>query len=124
MKRTGPTKESTRALIVELEKRGKANKEDVWGEIARRLGTSTRARIRVNLWKISALAEKKNFKGKIIVVPGKVLGTGDINGAVNISAFEFSESAKKKIEAAKGKALTLRALLDAKPKKSELMIAR
>ena len=40
--------------------------------------------------------------GDVIVVPGKVLGTGDLNRKVTVAAFSFSKSAVEKIRNAKG----------------------
>lgn len=120
MKRTGPTKESTRELIVELDKHGKATKGDVWRELSGRLGRARRKRASVNLWRLNRLGRR--FKNRIFVVPGKVLAWGEVDSALKVAAFEFSAEARKKIEGAKGEALTLQELIARKPKKSELVI--
>lgn len=120
MKKTGSTKKSTRELIVGLEKKGKASKENLWKDIAKRLGKPTRSRVKVNLWKINKAGN--DAKGKVIVVPGKVLGTGAVDGALKVAAFEFSEKAIKKIEAGKGSAITLSELIDSKTKAADMVI--
>ncbi|MFH1224762.1 MAG: 50S ribosomal protein L18e [Candidatus Diapherotrites archaeon] len=122
MKRTGPTKESTRHTIVALDKCGKERKEDVWRTLAEMLSCSSRARASKNLWELSKLSKKA--AGKFMVVPGKVLGTGDAAEGMRVAALEFSESARKKIEAAKGKAVSLGELVKEKVKKSEILIAK
>jgi len=46
-------------------------------------------------------------EGKTVVVPGKVLGDGELAKPVVVVAFTFSERAKDKIERAGGKAIAL-----------------
>ena len=50
----------------------------------------------------------------VIIVPGKVLGTGDLDHAVTVAAFGFSDEAEKKI-AQKGKVITIEALMKQNP---------
>lgn len=69
-------------------------------------GSSRSRRAEVNVGKIGKLTKK----GETIAVPGKVLGTGSISHAVTVAALGFSESAKRKIEAAGGKAVSLNEL--------------
>lgn len=120
MKRTGPTKESTRKLAVALEKYGKKKKEAVWLAIAEKLRKPRRARVKINMWKLGLLSEK--FGGKILVVPGKVLGTGSATGKISVAAFEFSESAMDKIGKGKGEAIKLQGLMERNPKASSLVL--
>jgi len=116
MKRTFPSKESTRKLIIALEKKGKKDKAGVWLGIAGKISSPTRIRAKVNLWKLSKLAAKN--KGKLLVVPGKVLGTGELENSAEVAAFSFSDSAKKKIEKVKGKVISLQELIESKAKAS------
>ena len=53
----------------------------------------------------SALAEGKNELNLTKLGYDKVLGGGSISVALNVKAGYFTESAKQKIEAAKGKAV-------------------
>ena len=48
----------------------------------------------------------------MVVVPGKVLASGEINGSFTVAALNFSEVAKEKITKAGGKAITLRDLME------------
>lgn len=120
MKATGPTKVSTRKLIVALEKTGKKAKQRFWMELAETIGKPRRQAKSINLWKLSKLA--KQFPNSMLVVPGKVLAAGEVEGKLSIAAFGFSAGAKEKIAAAKGKALTLEELVQAKPKASDCVI--
>ncbi|VVB52558.1 50S ribosomal protein L18e [uncultured archaeon] len=78
----------------------KASKEDsaIWERVAKELSRSRRQRREVNIHKINRFTQD----GDIIVVPGKVLGDGDIDHSVIVAAFQFTEGAKIKIESAGG----------------------
>ena len=56
------------------------------------------------IFNLSDLSKIKEAKGLI-----KVLGSGELKEAVTVSAHKFSASAKKKIEAAGGKAVVINA---------------
>lgn len=74
--------------------------------LKKRIGKSRSRQAEVNVGKIGKLTKK----GDSVVVPGKVLGTGAIEHAVNVAAIRFSETAKRKIEAAGGKVMEISAL--------------
>ena len=103
--KTGPTKERAKKAIALLEKTGRKSKSAIWLDLATRLAKPRRQRASVNLWKLDSLA--RIFKGKTLVVPGKVLGNGVISEKANIAAFEFSASAEEKIKKAGGKAILI-----------------
>ncbi len=113
-------KKSTAELLRELRKTGNATKENLWKKLADRLSKPSRKEKNVNIEKIALMAGKN--KGKILVVPGKVLGKGDITEAVTVAAFSFSETALAKIAAAKGKTMTLNELIESKTKSKETII--
>lgn len=118
MKRTGPTKEKTKKIISLLKKEGKNKK--IWKDLADRLNSSRRKRISINLWKLEKLSNK--FQNKTFIVPGKVLGKGEINKSVNVIALEFSEKAKQKINEKKGKIFSFEEAVKLKP--SETIIIK
>ena len=120
MKATGPTKKSTRRLIVGLEKMGKKSKQGLWFTLAETLGKPRRMAKQVNLWKLSQMG--KVYKNAVFVVPGKVLSAGEVEGKLDVAAFAFSKGAMDKIRAAKGRAMTLEELLETKPKASECVV--
>ena len=83
----------------------------VWRALARDLNRSRRKGFRVNLYRI-----EKHGKGKeTLVVPGVVLGSGEIKKVRNVAALRFSESAREKLEKAGGRCLTIRELLEKNP---------
>ena len=84
-------------LIAGLEKAGRTTKKTIWFDLAKRLEAPTRNKVALNVEKIDSLAEK--FKGKTLVVPGKVLSQGELTQKVNVVAVAASETAKQKINA-------------------------
>ena len=116
--RTGPTNQELRTLISELKKASALQKVGLWKRIAFDLEKPTRSRRVVNLSRI----DKNSNKNELIVVPGKVLGAGEINKSVIVAAWQFSGQAKEKITKAKGDCMTIQELLAKKPKLSEVRI--
>jgi len=118
MKRTGPTNQYLRNLIKELNRLSSENKVKIWKAVANNLSKPTRRRIIVNLFKINKLVKEN----ETAIVPGKVLGNGELNRKITISAFNFSKTAKEKIEQNGGKAITINELIKINPKGSKVRI--
>lgn len=93
MKRTGPTNPFLKSLIQELKEASRKNKADIWKAIAEELEKSTRQRRIVNIMHINKVSKPN----ETVIIPGKVLGTGDMDHKVKVAAYQFSESAKKKL---------------------------
>jgi ribosomal protein L18E len=80
-----------------------ARKTLFWKRVLELLSASSRTKCGVNVSRISA-----NVKdGASVVVVDKVLGSGTCSPKLTVGAMAFSASAKKAIEAAGGKAMTL-----------------
>ncbi|MCD6434357.1 MAG: 50S ribosomal protein L18e [Candidatus Diapherotrites archaeon] len=105
--------------VAEIEKQYRKTKARVWKKIIEELQKPRRKRIEVNLNKLSKLGKK--FKGKILVVPGKVLGEGEIDGKISVAALSFSKAAEEKIKG-KGKVFSLKEILNKKP--SQLVVVK
>lgn len=88
-------------LLAFLEKKGRKEKIGLWLRVVEILKRPRRRRVEVNLRKLGKL------DSEVLLVPGKVLGVGSIEKKT-VGALSFSESARKKIEEAGGKALNLR----------------
>ncbi len=116
VKLTGPTNYQLKELLVQLDAKSHDNK--FWKRIAEDLRRPTRERRIVNVYKIEKFAQD----GETVVVPGKVLSVGDLTKKVNVAALTFSEEAKKKIEHAKGKTLSLQELLKNNPEGKQVRI--
>lgn len=107
-----------RQTSVLLEKAAKQHKAPVWQVASELLSGTARNRVEVNIGHISRLAKA----GQALFVPGKVLGTGLIDKKVVVGAFSFSTSAKSKIRASGGSALSVEQFLKKYPKGSGVKI--
>lgn len=85
--------------IDKLFKAYKENKKDIYKRVAKLLEKSVRKNISVNLNKLEKLSVVK--AGSIVIVPGKVLGTGNVSKDIVVYAYKFSDSAKEKLKNAK-----------------------
>ena len=103
----GPSNYYNRKLIRDLWK----TKRRIWRKLSKKLSGSRRQRVEANLYRINS----KTKKNDVIVVPGKVLGIGELAHNLTISCLECSESAKKKIEASGSKILSIEELLEKNP---------
>lgn len=103
-------------LLKELE--AKAVSSNLWRRVAKDLNKPTRLRRSVNVYKIQEYARD----GETILVPGKVLSVGDLQKKVQVAALQFSTDAKRKIEEAKGKALSIKELLQQNPQGKKVRI--
>jgi large subunit ribosomal protein L18e len=118
MKRTGPTNPILVELIRELKKASIEQEVLIWKRVANDLENPTRNRRIVNLSKI----DRYTKENETIVVPGKVLGSGDLNHKLSVSAYKFSESALEKLEKIGAKAIPLSDLLKENPKGKKIRI--
>ena len=112
MKRNQKTNPGLVDLILDLKRRSWKNNAPIWRDIAVRLEKPSRNWAEVNVGRIARHVKK----GETIVVPGKVLGAGDIDFSVTVGAYQFSRQAREKIEKAGGKVLDLQGLAQNKPK--------
>src|SRR3989338_4080678 len=105
--RTGPTNPLLGELISKLKKKSFDEQTPLWGRVADDLQRPTRQRRAVNLSRIGRYLQD----GEIAIVPGKVLGTGDLPAKVTVSAWQFSKQARDKITSAGGRALSIDELM-------------
>ncbi len=105
-------------LIKELKTRSIKEGNTLWKRIANDLEKSNKNWRKVNINKINRYANPK----EVVVVPGKILGNGDLTKEVIVYAWKFTKQAKEKIEKNKGKALSLKELLASKHKPSEVKL--
>ena len=118
MKRSGPTNSVLVQLIQSLRKESASSQAALWKRVADDLEKPTRQRRVVN---ISRLA-RHTKPNETIVVPGKVLGSGNLPHNIIVAALDFSTGAKEQITQAKGKAITITELLKQKPKAQDVRI--
>jgi large subunit ribosomal protein L18e len=110
--------EQLKGLIQELKKKSIEEKVKIWKRIASDLEKPTRNRRIVNLSKI----DKYTKDNETIIVPGKVLGSGDLNKKITIAAYSFSEQALDKIKDANAKALNIEEIMKSNPKGNKIRI--
>lgn len=92
----------------------------IWKDLARRLSGPRKNMAAINMARISRYAKS----GDNIVVPGKVLGDGNLDKKVSLGALSFSKEAKKKVTGAGGRCMTIEELVRENPKGSKLRIFR
>lgn len=78
-----------KSLILLLQKQ----KDPIWHDVARYLAAPKRKSVAVNIEKINRLSNDS----EIIIVPGKVLGAGELNHNIVLAALKFSSGVKEKI---------------------------
>jgi len=105
-------------LIEELKRISYENDATLWKDIAKRLSRPLRNWAEVNISRIARYAQK----GEVIIVPGKLLGSGRIDKEVTVASFGTSASARKKIEKAGGKSLSILDLARINPKGTNIKI--
>jgi len=76
-----------------------------WWAIAKGLEAPRRQQPEVNLYKLERLTKE----GETVLIPGRVLGAGELTHKLNVIALSFSKTALQKI---KGTSMTITALLD------------
>lgn len=98
----------------------KAKKNKAWLEVASILSSPRRRKIDVNLDKI----DKESEEGDTVVVPGKVLGDGEISKKISIAALSFSEQAREKLQEKKCKIFNLIEEIKSNPKGEGIKIIK
>lgn len=105
-------------LISSLKKQSREKEAPLWRDIALRLERPTRNYSEVNLSRINRYTKEKD----VILVPGKVLGSGELDHQLTVAAVSFSGSAKNKITAAGGSCFTIEELMKENPEGSRVRI--
>lgn len=118
MKRNYKTNIHILDLIANLKKQSREKGVSLWRDIALRLERPSRNYPEVNLSRINRF-KKDN---EMILVPGKVLGAGEINHPLTIAALRFSGSARNKITGTGGTCLSIEELMEQNPEGSGVRI--
>ena len=104
--------------IISLKKAARDNDATIWRSIAKRLEGPSRNWPTVNISKL----EYNSQKNSKIVVPGKLMGSGNLTKKVTVSAYSFTKSATEKIEKAGGKCLQYNDFIKSNPKGKDVMV--
>jgi large subunit ribosomal protein L18e len=105
-------------LVGSLSRQGSGKGSGTWKAVAGGLNRPRRARNEVNLF----MLEKNARSRETIVVPGIVLGSGEIRKPLTIAALRFSGKAREKIEKAGGKCISIEELFENRPKGEKIRI--
>ena len=104
--------------VTELKKASRENDAPLWKSLALKLERPSRNWPSVNISKLEFNVDK-NSK---VIVPGKLLGAGNITKNITVSAYSFSESAKIKVESAGGKCLSYNEFIKSNPKGTDVVV--
>jgi large subunit ribosomal protein L18e len=117
-KRSNKTNPHLLTLIQHLKDAGRTNEACIWRDIALRLEAPARSWAEVNVSRLDMYANDD----EVIVVPGTLLGAGEIKKKVTVAAFRASDQAKKKITSAGGQSVSIEELIAKNPKGSKIRI--
>ena len=110
----GPSNYYYRKLIRDLWK----TKRRIWKKVSKKIAGPRNNRVEANLYRIN-----KNTKDNdVIVIPGKVLGIGELDHKITIACLECSQPAKDKIEKSGSKILKIEDLLEQNPEGKNVKI--
>jgi len=112
VKRTGPSNTYLRQLIDLLKVKSRELNAPIWSDIAEKLERPRRKRVGVNIADI----ERNADKNEIVIVPGVVMGTGELKKPVTVAAWKFTPAAEEKIKKVKGKCMNIEELVKENPK--------
>ena len=120
MRETKTTNPQLIDLIFHLKKESREKQAPIWLDVADHLAKPRSQRVAVNLSQLN----RHTKKADVVVVPGKILGTGRIDHAVTVASFDISDTAKAKLDAVKAKHITITELLEKYPMGSNVKIIR
>ena len=115
LKKTNPHLLSTIEL---LKQKSHEHQTAIWKDVAKRLSRSGKNWPGVNVSRL----EKHLEKDQMVVIPGKLLGSGELTKPFTVAAFHFSKRAREKITGAGGSCLTIEKLVEKNPKGSNIRI--
>ncbi|MEK6851021.1 MAG: 50S ribosomal protein L18e [Candidatus Thermoplasmatota archaeon] len=115
---TVKTNPSLNRLIDELRALSRQHEAPIWRAVAERLARRRQHWSEVNLSRVSRTAKE----GETVVVPGVLLGSGDLSKPLTIATFRASAGARAKVARAGGKVVGLRELAASNPKGSGVRI--
>ena len=94
-----------------LRKALKKNRAPIWKAVTKELSRSRSNRREVNIGQLAHVTKDK----EVVIVPGKILGSGEISHKLTVWCLNISELATKKILDAGGKILPLDSLIKKYP---------
>ncbi len=98
-------------MAKELKGASKKNNSPIWSKLAELALKPSSARRVVNVGHIEKFAKNND----VVVVPGKVLGTGNMSHKITLCSFSISNTGAKKILQSGGKILSFSELIKMNP---------
>ena len=98
-------------IINQLKAQSRETGSAVWRDVAIRLSKSRKNWAQPNLSRVSRHAPE----GATILVPGKLLGSGEVSSNHTVAAYSVSNGAREKIETAGGRIMTYGGFDERKP---------
>ncbi len=89
----------------------KKSKAPIWRALQEELSGPRANRREINIGRLAEITKAD----EVVIVPGKVLGTGSLGHKVTVCAFSTSQSAARKITESGGKVVTFDDLIDKHP---------
>jgi len=89
----------------------KTNKAPIWRALEEELAGPRANRREINVRRLAEITKAD----EVVVVPGKVLGTGNLGHKLTVCAFSISETAAKKIVDSGGKVMEFEDLINKHP---------
>jgi len=120
MKKMRKTNPNLINLIGNLKAASREGSGAIWRDLALRLEKSKRNYAAVNVSKVNRHTKSDD----LVLVAGKVLGSGDMDHKVTIAALNFSEQAISKINSAGGECIKIEEMAERHPKGSGVIILR
>jgi large subunit ribosomal protein L18e len=87
------------------------NKAPIWRALQEELSGPRANRREINIGRLAEITKAD----EVVVVPGKVLGTGSLGHKLTVCAFSISQSAARKIIESGGKVVTFDDLIEKHP---------
>ena len=98
-------------MVKELKVASKKNNAPIWSRLAELALKPSSARRTINIGQIDKFVKDND----VIVVPGKVLGTGNISHKITLCSFSMSTTGAKKVLQSGGKILSFSELIKSHP---------
>jgi large subunit ribosomal protein L18e len=98
-------------MVKELRGAAKKNNAPIWERLAELALKPTRAKRTLNLGQIDKFVSDND----IVIIPGKVLGTGNLSHKISLCSFSISATSAKKITQSGGKILDITDIIKNNP---------
>lgn len=94
-----------------LRKAFKSSKSKVWKALEKEFSKSRSNRRLVNIHQLDKITKD----GEIIIVPGKILGNGNLGHKLTVCAYSYSETAIDKLKTSGADVISLQSLINKYP---------